>query len=244
LALLWPAAASTPLAEPPRTVVVLDGTWGHARAIRNACGWLAELPTIDVSGAPGAYRSRREPNDGGLATVEAVARALRRLEPELEGCEALAGVFEGREQAWSRATFFDARRRRERTRRPPQHRALADYRRALVGFRSGPHFAVRRVDDRRGVWVGRREKDGTIVATDPIDAWLEDASAFWAWRAAPFARLVAGLPARDLKTLHRQRGGAAGPLHRSGLSLADGLDLTAALLESIARAEVASLRRR
>jgi DTW domain-containing protein YfiP len=65
----------------PRTLIVLDGTWHQARAMWRANPALHRLPRIGfVPSTPGNYRIRREPAPHCLATVEAVAEVLGRLE--------------------------------------------------------------------------------------------------------------------------------------------------------------------
>jgi RluA family pseudouridine synthase len=79
------------LAEDPRpvTLVVPDGSWRQAsRAARRIPGLAQAEPVTLAEGAPSAYRLRREPREGGLATFEAIARALGIL----ESAEAQAGL--------------------------------------------------------------------------------------------------------------------------------------------------------
>jgi DTW domain-containing protein len=82
---LFPAPGATPIMHyagwhQPIALLVPDGSWSQARALhqrgplrRHAC---VTLPTL----GPSAYRLRAEPHVGGLATLEAIARALRILE--------------------------------------------------------------------------------------------------------------------------------------------------------------------
>ncbi|HTM46536.1 MAG TPA: DTW domain-containing protein, partial [Polyangiaceae bacterium] len=91
--LLFPSDDAVPLtgalfASDPRpvTLIVPDGNWGQAsRAARRiatmgraATGQL-ECVTL-ASGAPSVYALRNEPREGGLATFEAIARALGVIE--------------------------------------------------------------------------------------------------------------------------------------------------------------------
>jgi tRNA pseudouridine65 synthase len=65
----------------PVTLVVPDGNWRQAsRAARRIPGLAQAEPVALVAGAPSRYRLRREPREGGLATFEAIARALGILE--------------------------------------------------------------------------------------------------------------------------------------------------------------------
>ncbi|MCB9729794.1 MAG: DTW domain-containing protein [Deltaproteobacteria bacterium] len=69
----------------PVTLVVPDGNWRQASRIPKREPALAALPRVRLpDDAPTRYRLRAEPKAGGLATFEAVARALGVLEgPEL-----------------------------------------------------------------------------------------------------------------------------------------------------------------
>lgn len=71
------------LARDPRpvTLVVPDGNWRQASRMPKREPALVGLPRVTlVDDAPTRYRLRAEPKDGGLATFEAVARALGVLE--------------------------------------------------------------------------------------------------------------------------------------------------------------------
>ncbi|NCG18107.1 MAG: DTW domain-containing protein [Rhodobacterales bacterium] len=71
------------LAEDPRpvTLIVPDGSWRQAsKAARRLPGVGAFENVVLSSGAETRYRLRREPKVGGLATMEAIARALGVLE--------------------------------------------------------------------------------------------------------------------------------------------------------------------
>jgi hypothetical protein len=98
-ALLYPAAGAPalgalPAAERPRHLVVLDGTWSHAKKMYDAHGWLRALPHVGlVPRLPSRYRIRRQPKRDCLATLEAIVCALRILEPETTGLERLLGCF-------------------------------------------------------------------------------------------------------------------------------------------------------
>jgi DTW domain-containing protein YfiP len=86
--LLFPAEDAEPLTPElvardarPVTLLVPDGSWRQAsRAARRIPG-LERAERIRVlPGAPSQYRLRHEPRAGGLATFEAIARALGVLE--------------------------------------------------------------------------------------------------------------------------------------------------------------------
>jgi hypothetical protein len=83
-ALLFPGAGASPVeaAARPRALVVIDGTWLQAERMLERNPSLAALPRLSVSpGRPSGYGDlRREPAEGHLPTLEAVALALGVLE--------------------------------------------------------------------------------------------------------------------------------------------------------------------
>jgi DTW domain-containing protein YfiP len=99
-ALLYPAddapdlAALAPAAR-PSTLVVVDGTWAHARAMVRDHGWLGALPRVGLQPtAASRYRLRKEPALECVSTIEAIVQALRILEPSTEGLDGLLASFE------------------------------------------------------------------------------------------------------------------------------------------------------
>lgn len=84
--LLFPCDEAEPLsrahaAEGPVRLVVPDGNWRHASKMARRIEWMAALPRVTLpAGAPSRYRLRSEPKLGGLATMEAIARAFGILE--------------------------------------------------------------------------------------------------------------------------------------------------------------------
>jgi len=84
--LLFPDARAEPLqaytdADPPRLLVVPDGTWRKARKLLHLNPLLAGLPTVTVpAGSVSRYRLRKAPGPGALATLEAICLALETLE--------------------------------------------------------------------------------------------------------------------------------------------------------------------
>ena len=84
--LLYPSDDAVPLAdfaasERPITLLVPDGTWRQASKVKNRVPGLAELPCVSLPPGPTTvYRLRHETRDGGLATFEAIARAMGVLE--------------------------------------------------------------------------------------------------------------------------------------------------------------------
>lgn len=86
-ALLYPTIgardlATLPVEEQPRHLVILDGTWFHAKKIYDAHHWLHALPQVRLTPSePSRYRIRPEPRKSYVATLEAIVYALRIIEP-------------------------------------------------------------------------------------------------------------------------------------------------------------------
>jgi DTW domain-containing protein YfiP len=120
-ALLFPGPGSTPAGAanpPPATLVVIDGTWLQADRMLRDNPRLAALPRIGlvhdrVSGYAGL---RREPAEGHLSTIEAVALALGALERDPARFAPMAEAFRRAVQLQLECT---------RTRRNPRHRPRA-----------------------------------------------------------------------------------------------------------------------
>ena len=99
--LLFPAADAEPLeryagSAQPVALFVPDGNWPQASRMRRRGPGLGEMACVTLPDTgPSAYRLRQEPRRGGLATLEAIARALRILEgdagPHIE--RAMLAVF-------------------------------------------------------------------------------------------------------------------------------------------------------
>lgn len=89
--LLYPHADARPCSDfagssLPVTLVVPDGTWRQAGKMRARMPGLAELPCVTLPpDLPTSYRLRSETHPDGLATLEAIARALGILDgPEVQ----------------------------------------------------------------------------------------------------------------------------------------------------------------
>jgi len=79
----------------PEQLVVLDGTWHHAKTLFREIPALQSLPRYRLAPtAPSRYRIRREPSATALSTVEAAVAALRILEPETGGLDQLLRAFD------------------------------------------------------------------------------------------------------------------------------------------------------
>ena len=97
-AILFPspeAADLRTLAEPPTTLVVVDGTWVQARKLVQRNAVLQRLPRVRFTPTrPGNYRIRKEPEAHCLSTIEAVVEALGILEGEPERFAPMIRAFE------------------------------------------------------------------------------------------------------------------------------------------------------
>lgn len=81
--------------ERPEQLVVIDGTWHHAKTLFRDIPRLQTLPRYRLAPSePGRYRIRREPNEHALSTLEATVAALSAIEPETPGFDRLVDVFD------------------------------------------------------------------------------------------------------------------------------------------------------
>lgn len=84
-----------PVDDRPSQLIILDGTWHHARTLMRDIPALHRLPRYRLDPvAPSTYRIRKEPTASALSTLEATVAALRVLEPETEGLGRLLGAFD------------------------------------------------------------------------------------------------------------------------------------------------------
>ena len=102
--------AVVPGDQRPVTLIVPDGNWRQASKVRNRVAGMRDVPCVSLPiAAPSIYRLRSEAHPFGLATLEAIGRALRVLEgdqgPEVE--RALLHVFRAMVERtlWSRGDF-------------------------------------------------------------------------------------------------------------------------------------------
>lgn len=79
----------------PTTLIAIDGTWSQARSLYKKNPWLASLRHVKLTQAPPSnYRIRREPKSHYVSTLEALVHALRALEPDTDGFDALLAHFD------------------------------------------------------------------------------------------------------------------------------------------------------
>jgi DTW domain-containing protein YfiP len=131
-ALLYPAPGARelgtlPAHERPRNLLVLDGTWHTASTLYRDKRWLQRLPHVRFSPeAPSRYRLRREPEHDYVSTIEAIVEALRVLEPETAGLDAMLTAFDAMiDEQLAHVARREGRPRR-RARRPKAQRRLAE----------------------------------------------------------------------------------------------------------------------
>lgn len=86
--------ATVPPAERPEQLVILDGTWHHAKTFMRQIPALQNLPRYCLNpSTPSNYRIRKEPTETALSTLEATVDALRTLEPDTTGLDELIAAF-------------------------------------------------------------------------------------------------------------------------------------------------------
>ena len=96
--LLFPHEDAVPLSDyaassRPVTLIVPDGTWRQASKVRKRVPGLADVPCVTLPlGPPSLYRLRAEAHETGLATVEAIARAMGIVEGPVVGPAVQAAI--------------------------------------------------------------------------------------------------------------------------------------------------------
>ncbi len=86
--------ANVPVDQRPGQLVVIDGTWHHAKTLVRDLSALHDVPRYSIApDEPSRYRIRQEPSAMLLSTVEATVAALRVLEPETRGLDQLLNAF-------------------------------------------------------------------------------------------------------------------------------------------------------
>jgi DTW domain-containing protein YfiP len=119
--------------ERPRRLVVIDGTWHHARTLYRDIPVLQTLPHLTLPGhLRSTFQIRQQPRAHCLSTIEAIVHALHALEPQTAGLDALLAAFDTM-QAGQLALPRDAGRAHKQT-RPRASRAIP--RRLVEGYES------------------------------------------------------------------------------------------------------------
>jgi DTW domain-containing protein YfiP len=85
--------STVPPDERPQQLVILDGTWHHAKTFMRQIPALQDLPRYCLNPtSPSNYRIRKEPTETALSTLEATVEALRTLESATAGLDALVAA--------------------------------------------------------------------------------------------------------------------------------------------------------
>jgi DTW domain-containing protein YfiP len=97
-ALLFPGEGAidpaTLRGSPPRTVIVVDGTWSQARKVIRLNPFLSSLPRLAFTPErPSDYRIRAEPSEECVSTIEAVVHLLGALEGAPERFQPILAAF-------------------------------------------------------------------------------------------------------------------------------------------------------
>jgi hypothetical protein len=97
-ALLFPGEGAidpaTLRGRPPRTVIVVDGTWSQARKVIRLNPFLSSLPRLAFTPErPSNYRIRAEPSEECVSTIEAVVHLLGALEGAPERFQPILTAF-------------------------------------------------------------------------------------------------------------------------------------------------------
>jgi len=116
--------AQVPEDERPKKLVVLDGTWYHARSMYRDIKALQDLPHYTLpAGQVSGFKIRKQPKDYCLSTLEAIQSALTCLEPEAPGLDTLTRSFDAM-QTQHLAASAEPTPRRKRFKQKPPHKYL------------------------------------------------------------------------------------------------------------------------
>lgn len=119
---------------PPKNLIVVDGTWSNAKKVVEKCPVLSALPRLAFTpDKPGNYRIRKEPAEHCLATIEATAFVLEKLEnapgrftPMLSAFDAMVD----KQLEYIRSTGNNSRHKRVKLRAGPKKDHLEALRRS------------------------------------------------------------------------------------------------------------------
>lgn len=122
----------------PSRLFVIDGTWHHARTLYRDIPRLQSLPHLTLPGhLRSAFQIRRQPDIHCLSTIEALVFALRALEPDTEGLDALLASFDvmqGQQLAVMRSSGRQRRVTRTRESRAIPRRLVEGYASLVVAY--------------------------------------------------------------------------------------------------------------
>lgn len=142
-ALLYPGAAARDInslapAEHPRRLLVIDGTWHHARTLYRDIPVVAALPHLTLPGhLRSAFAIRKQPDVHCLSTIEAIVFALRALEPDTAGLDQLLDAFgsmQGRQLALVRGAGRQRKPQRQRASRAIPRSLIEGYGSLVVAY--------------------------------------------------------------------------------------------------------------
>ena len=161
-----PDLAELPATDHPQCLIVLDGTWSHAKRVYRENGWLHGLPHVRLDPKqPSRYRIRKEPRTDYISTLEAIVEALRVIEPDTRGLDDLLTAFDRMIDRQIDHTSSNKRvarfRRRPRPRNPRTGSPLLADPALVVAYAEAPLAATQPQCARRLVqWVAARVDTG------------------------------------------------------------------------------------
>jgi DTW domain-containing protein YfiP len=170
--LLFPGKAAQlisdlPAEQYPEQLIVLDGTWHHAKTLFREIPALHFLPQYRLAPtSPSHYRIRRAPSGTALSTIEAVATALQMIEPETKGFDRLLGAFDTMVQGQLAHAGSHAnpryRKRQKRTFKNIPLTLLGDLSNIVVAYGEAPagQRGCQKMPDPPIYWVARRLVSG------------------------------------------------------------------------------------
>jgi DTW domain-containing protein len=169
-AVLYPSADAVDLEdlppdERPSTLLVVDGTWAHAKRVHRDNTWLHTRRHVRLTpSAPSRYRIRKEPRDDYVSTLEAIVEALRLLEPDNHRLDELLLAFDRMidQQLLHRGRVAPNGRHKQRRQRPSRAlpEALLDDRVVVCYGESSMPGGDPRAGRELVHWAAHRPADG------------------------------------------------------------------------------------
>ena len=156
-----------PSEQLPQQLVIIDGTWHHAKTMVRGIPALQSLSRYRLApSTPSRYRIRREPSVTSLSTVEAAVAALRILEPQTDGFDQLLRAFDTMvEQQMAHPGSANGQRFRKRRIRTFKNISLAlleDLDNVVVAYGESPmgERGCKRIEGPPIAWVAQRLGSG------------------------------------------------------------------------------------